>query len=328
MPRIFIFPLALFLVVNTSPAPNDFSYYLENIDNNSNSLNPQTKKLPQAIIIGAKKCGTRALLKFIGAHPNVSTAGAEVHFFDRFYHMGADWYREQMPLSRPAQITMEKTPKYLIDSKVPARVFATNPRMKLVIVLRDPVTRVISEFVQSQWRKTRKAMESAQYLENNTTAARPSSNAYSADAEHFRRMLYKPNGNSSSIEIRADWTLVRNGIYINSIKQWLEVFPLEQILFVNGERLIRQPHVELERLQRFLDLEPLIEKRHFVLNRRKGFACIREPLDSEQVRCLNEQKGRRHPAIEHSVLNDLREFYRPFSLELFRLLDQEPWWPV
>ena len=52
-----------------------------------------TQKLPEAIIIGSKKCGTRALLKFIGAHPNVSAAGAEVHFFDRFYHMGQDWYR-------------------------------------------------------------------------------------------------------------------------------------------------------------------------------------------------------------------------------------------
>lgn len=52
-----------------------------------------SKKLPQAIIIGAKKSGTRALLKFIGAHPNVTAAGAETHFFDRFYHMGLDWYR-------------------------------------------------------------------------------------------------------------------------------------------------------------------------------------------------------------------------------------------
>ena len=51
------------------------------------------QRLPDAIIIGAKKSGTRALLKFIGAHPNVSTAGAEVHFFDRFYHMGLDWYK-------------------------------------------------------------------------------------------------------------------------------------------------------------------------------------------------------------------------------------------
>jgi chemotaxis response regulator CheB len=51
------------------------------------------KRLPQALIIGAKKCGTRALLKFISAHPGVSAAGAEVHFFDRHFKKGYDWYR-------------------------------------------------------------------------------------------------------------------------------------------------------------------------------------------------------------------------------------------
>ncbi len=60
---------------------------------NNLSRGTAQQRLPDAIIIGAKKSGTRALLKFIGAHPNVSTAGAEVHFFDRFYHMGLDWYR-------------------------------------------------------------------------------------------------------------------------------------------------------------------------------------------------------------------------------------------
>ena len=60
---------------------------------NNLSRGSTAQRLPDAIIIGAKKSGTRALLKFIGAHPNVSTAGAEVHFFDRFYHMGLDWYR-------------------------------------------------------------------------------------------------------------------------------------------------------------------------------------------------------------------------------------------
>ena len=37
--------------------------------------------------------GTRALLNFIGVHPNVSTAGAEVHFFDKHYDLGYDWYK-------------------------------------------------------------------------------------------------------------------------------------------------------------------------------------------------------------------------------------------
>ncbi|KAJ3601118.1 hypothetical protein NHX12_032091 [Muraenolepis orangiensis] len=52
-----------------------------------------TKKIPQAIIIGVKKGGTRALLEFLRIHPDVRALGAEPHFFDRFYHKGLEWYR-------------------------------------------------------------------------------------------------------------------------------------------------------------------------------------------------------------------------------------------
>lgn len=51
------------------------------------------RKLPEALIIGVKKGGTRALLEFIRVHPDVRAAGSEVHFFDRFYKRGFEWYR-------------------------------------------------------------------------------------------------------------------------------------------------------------------------------------------------------------------------------------------
>jgi len=51
------------------------------------------RRLPQAIIIGVKKGGTRALLEFLRIHPDVRAPGPEVHFFDRHYHRGLDWYR-------------------------------------------------------------------------------------------------------------------------------------------------------------------------------------------------------------------------------------------
>ncbi|GAA6077874.1 heparan sulfate glucosamine 3-O-sulfotransferase 3B1 [Tachysurus ichikawai] len=51
-----------------------------------------TKRLPQAIIVGVKKGGTRALLEFLRVHPDVRAAGAEPHFFDRFYDNGLEWY--------------------------------------------------------------------------------------------------------------------------------------------------------------------------------------------------------------------------------------------
>lgn len=52
-----------------------------------------TKRFPQAIIVGVKKGGTRALLEFLRIHPDVRAFGAEPHFFDRFYDKGLEWYR-------------------------------------------------------------------------------------------------------------------------------------------------------------------------------------------------------------------------------------------
>lgn len=53
----------------------------------------EMKKLPQAIIIGVKKGGTRALLEFLRVHPDIRAVGAEPHFFDRNYDKGLEWYR-------------------------------------------------------------------------------------------------------------------------------------------------------------------------------------------------------------------------------------------
>lgn len=51
------------------------------------------RQVPQAIIIGVKKGGTRALLEYIRMHPSVRAPGSEMHFFDRHYERGIDWYR-------------------------------------------------------------------------------------------------------------------------------------------------------------------------------------------------------------------------------------------
>ncbi|KAK6026390.1 hypothetical protein OSTOST_07666, partial [Ostertagia ostertagi] len=45
-----------------------------------------------AIIVGVKKAGTRALLEFLRLNPNIRAPGPEVHFFDKNYHKGLDWY--------------------------------------------------------------------------------------------------------------------------------------------------------------------------------------------------------------------------------------------
>lgn len=52
-----------------------------------------SRKLPEVLIIGVKKGGTRALLEFLRIHPNIRASGRETHYFDKNYDKGVEWYR-------------------------------------------------------------------------------------------------------------------------------------------------------------------------------------------------------------------------------------------
>ena len=78
-------------------------------------------------------------------------AKSEVHFFSRYnnYRQGLDWYRRVMPYSRADQLTIEKTPAYFHSPSVPQRIHDMNSSIKLVLLVRDPVKRAVSDFIQA-----------------------------------------------------------------------------------------------------------------------------------------------------------------------------------
>jgi hypothetical protein len=49
-----------------------------------------------------------------------------------------------MPFTNPGQITLEKSPAYFVGKLVPERVHKMNPRIKLIVVVRNPITRANS----------------------------------------------------------------------------------------------------------------------------------------------------------------------------------------
>ena len=96
---------------------------------------------------GARKGGTRALLEMLALHPGVRVANQEVHFFDNEtnYARGYRWYLSQLPGLEPGQISLEKSPSYLVTPGVAARVRAMDSRVKLLVIVREPVTRLQKE---------------------------------------------------------------------------------------------------------------------------------------------------------------------------------------
>ncbi|KAM5153048.1 heparan sulfate glucosamine 3-O-sulfotransferase 6 [Mantella aurantiaca] len=256
-----------------------------------------TKKFPQAIIVGVKKGGTRALLEFLRVHPDVRALGAEPHFFDRCYDRGLEWYRNLMPRTLEGQITMEKTPSYFVTLEAPKRIYNMSKDTKLIVVVRNPVTRAISDYTQ-------------------TLSKTPS-------LPTFQALAFK---NTSTGTIDTSWSAIRIGIYAKHLENWLQYFPLSKFLFVSGERLVSDPAGEMERVQDFLGLKRVITDKHFYFNRTKGFPCLKKPEGSGKPRCLGKSKGRPHPDIDQRLLLRLQDFYRPYNMKFYQMTGQNFGW--
>ena len=69
-------------------------------------------------------------------------------FFYSRYDAGVDWYRRQMPGVGEGEVALEKTPGYFHSPGVVARLHQTAPETKLVVIVRHPVTRLVSDYNQ------------------------------------------------------------------------------------------------------------------------------------------------------------------------------------
>ncbi|XP_011368491.1 heparan sulfate glucosamine 3-O-sulfotransferase 1 [Pteropus medius] len=256
------------------------------------AANGSAQQLPQTIIIGVRKGGTRALLEMLSLHPDVAAAENEVHFFDweEHYSQGLGWYLRQMPVSAPHQLTVEKTPAYFTSPKVPERVHSMDPGIRLLLILRDPSERVLSDYTQ--------------VLYNHRQKRKP--------YPPIEQLLLRSDG-----RLDADYKALNRSLYHVHLRHWLRFFPLRRIHVVDGDRLIRDPFPEIQKVERFLKLSPQINASNFYFNKTKGFYCLR---DGGRDRCLHESKGRAHPQVDPKLLNKLHEYFHEPNKKFFELV--------
>ena len=270
------------------------------------------KRLANAIIIGVKKGGTRALLEMIKLHPNVCSCGPEIHYFDRYYDKGIEWYRDRMPLCYENELIIEKTPSYFVTSGVAKDIFNyskyLNKTLRLIVIVRDPTRRAISDYTQTQ--------ASERKMSTRT----------------FDDLAVK-EGIDGKRYVNSQWGAIKIGAYSKHLQRWRTYFKPEQIHFVSGETLIKQPYEELKKLEKFLNLPSFIKREHFVYNETKGFYCvdkqISEPYwnaNETNLRCLGSTKGRTHISISSETEKLLRDYYRPFNEELYKMTGRNFGW--
>ncbi|XP_040491477.1 heparan sulfate glucosamine 3-O-sulfotransferase 6 isoform X2 [Ursus maritimus] len=214
--------------------------------------------------------------------------------------LGSHWrhggVRSLMPRTLDGQITMEKTPSYFVTREAPGRIHGMSPDTKLIVVVRNPVTRAISDYTQTL----------------SKTPGLPS----------FRALAFRHGLGP----VDTAWSAVRIGLYAQHLDNWLRFFPLSRFLFVSGERLVSDPAGELGRVQDFLGLRRVVTDKHFYFNATKGFPCLKKAQGSGRPRCLGKSKGRPHPRVHAAVVQRLRDFYRPFNRKFYQMTGQDFGW--
>jgi hypothetical protein len=110
--------------------------------------------LPNLLVIGAMKCGTTSLHRYLALHPEVWMSDPkELRFFVERgnWHRGVGWYEGCFPVDAP--IRGEASPWYTahpIHRGVPERIASLLPDVKLVYLVRDPIERLLSHYAMER----------------------------------------------------------------------------------------------------------------------------------------------------------------------------------
>jgi Sulfotransferase domain len=204
-------------------------------------------RLPEFIIIGAAKSGTTTLYEYLCRHPQIfMSTPKEPEFFarDENYARGIEWYSSLFDNAKPDQICGEASTIYTRSPQFPhtaARIAQHLPRVKLIYVMRHPVDRAYSHYVQ----RIKTAQNKKEQLEVRET---------------FEERIQRES------------LFIDSSHYILQIEQYLPLFKRESILFLLMEDLIFDLPATLAKVCQFLEIDPtldLIQGIHITANQAK-----------------------------------------------------------
>jgi len=255
---------------------------------------------PNFLIIGALKGGTTSLHRYLSDHPAVHCSSRkEVRYFSLTYPLGERWYLSHFPLRIRAATTRlrrgvrlavgEATPAYLFDPRSPGRVHAFDPRMKLIVALRDPVERAYSHFqMEHETRDETRSFEDALAWEE--AELRPELDRWVADPTY-----------ESPLPLFGR-SYVARGCYADHLERWLALFPREQLLVLMSDELLGDPASAMSTVEEFLE------------------------VPQWQPPSYPRENVREYPPMSPVTRDHLRRVFAPHDRRLEQLLGRElPW---
>jgi hypothetical protein len=190
------------------------------------------------VLAGAQKSGTTALHYFLSRHPNIAMGDQqEIHFFDNDALFVSEPDYEQLhkhyPLLSPSTLAGDCTPSYLYHQPAMERIWKYNPKIKLLILLRNPVDRAFAHWNMQRFR------------------GREPLDFFDAVREEKGRIAGAPPAEARR------FAYVNRGFYGQQLARVLKFFPREQVKAVKFEDFKEKQRETFISIFSFLDLKPL-----------------------------------------------------------------------
>ena len=236
---------------------------------------------PDFIIIGAQKAGTTSLYNYLLQNPVVGKSlKKEIHYFDLNYTKGINWYRSHFVkkrIQKNISVIGEASPLYLYHPEAPNRVSENYPEIKLIVILRDPVERVISHY---------KHLLRHKLIPEHLTLS---------DVIKIEKKRRKNISQSAYYD--PVYSVLHRGEYLFQLNRWKELFSTDQILILQNDQLRKDPDNVLYRIENFLKIN------HHTYSVDSKFNVSTKKLnsiDSSEINNLNQYYEKYNQELLHS----------------------------
>ena len=197
-------------------------------------------RLPEFIIGGAPRSGTTWLYALLDRHPDIEMAkplSPEPKFFlrDDEYAKGLAYYSQKWFAGiDPSKVAGEKSTDYLEHAESAVRIAKDLPQVKLIFILREPVSRAYSNYL---WSKMN-GLETEDFA----TALR-------LEAQRERELPVK-------WKFTRPFSYFSRGLYADLLEPYINRFMEHQLLVTRFEDIVERPETLAEQVQRFVGVAP------------------------------------------------------------------------
>jgi Sulfotransferase domain len=197
-------------------------------------------RLPDFIIGGAPRAGTTWLYELLDRHPDVHMAKPlkpEPKFFlrDDEYEKGLEYYSTRWFGNAPSsKVAGEKSTDYLESASAAERMARAVPHVKLIFLLREPVSRAYSNYL---WSKMN-GLETEDFA----TALR-------LEAQRERDL-------PDRLKFTRPFSYFSRGVYADLLEPYFNRFMEHQLFIARYEDVVDRPHSLAEAVHTFIGVTP------------------------------------------------------------------------